>query len=106
MALTGTEVLQVLAVQSNGYPAAITEQITTAQLGCVLGSGTFVCDEDTPVTVTDAAITTTAVVIISLNTVGGTVGATPHVASITAGTSFTTAGSTSDTSTYNYRIIA
>jgi len=106
MALKGTEILNVTGVQSNGQPAATQEQITTAQLACALSSGTFICNGTTPVTVTDAAITTTSVVIIALNTVGGTVGATPHVATITAGTSFTTVGTASDTSTYNYRIIA
>jgi len=45
------------------------------------------------------------IVLISLNTVGGTVGAIPKVTTITAGTSFTVAGTASDTSTYNWAII-
>lgn len=106
MALKGTEILFVNPIQSNGQPTAALEQTTTAAFGCVLGSGTFVANGTTPVTVTDAAITTTAVVVISLNTVGGTVGAVPHVETITAGTSFTVVATASDTSTYNYRIIA
>ena len=39
--------------------------------------------------------------IFSLNTVGGTVGAIPHIETITAGTGYTWQGSVSDTSTYN-----
>jgi hypothetical protein len=106
MALKGTEILQVTGVAANGQLGAINEQITTGQLACALGSGTFVANGTSAVTVTNAAITTTAVVIISLNTVGGTVGALPVVTTITAGTSFTVAATASDTSTYNYRIIA
>lgn len=37
-ALTGTEVLQVLAVQANGQPAATTEQVTTQQIANLGGS--------------------------------------------------------------------
>lgn len=71
----------------------------------IKSSGTFTCNGATNVTITDANITTTALVAISLNTVGGTVGAIPKVTTITAGTSFTVAGTASDTSVYNYRII-
>lgn len=68
-------------------------------------SGTFVCNGATPVTVADANVTATSQIFISLNTVGGTVGATPAVKTKTAGTGFTVAGTASDTSTYNYLII-
>jgi len=67
--------------------------------------GTFICNGTNAVTVTDANIQTTSLVMISLNTVGGTVGAIPTVKTITGSTSFTTAGTASDTSTYNYMII-
>lgn len=67
--------------------------------------GTFVCNGSTPVTVNNTSIAITDCIIISLNTVGGTVGAVPAVKTITASTGFTVAGTASDTSTYNYAII-
>lgn len=67
--------------------------------------GTFVCNGVTPVTVTNTSIAVTDAIIISLNTVGGTVGAVPAVKTITASTGFTVAGTAADTSTYNYAII-
>lgn len=68
-------------------------------------SGTFVCNQATPVTVADAAVTATSQILVTLKTVGGTVGAIPHVATITPGTGFTIVGVASDTSTYNYQIL-
>jgi hypothetical protein len=77
-----------------------------AQLSAGLASvGTLTANGATPVTVTDANIKTTSIVMFGLNTVGGTVGAIPTVKTITAGTSFTVAGTASDTSIYNYAII-
>lgn len=67
--------------------------------------GTFVNNGVTPVTVANANVTANSMIIVSLNTVGGTVGALPHVATITPTTGFTTVGAASDTSTYNYMII-
>lgn len=67
--------------------------------------GTFVANGATPVTVNNTNIATTDSIIISLNTVGGTVGTQPHVATITAATSFTVVCTALDTSTYNYAII-
>lgn len=68
-------------------------------------SGTFVCNGSTPVTVANTSIAITDTIVISLNTVGGTVGAVPAIKTITADTGFTVAGTASDTSTYNYAII-
>jgi hypothetical protein len=68
-------------------------------------SGTFVATGTTAVTVANANILATDNVIISLNAVGGTVGAQPHLATLTAGTGFTVVATASDTSTYNYKII-
>jgi hypothetical protein len=103
--LAGTEVLQVQGIAQNGSPSGQTFQVTTAQMGCVRGFGTFVATGTAAVTVTNAAIDTTHVVIMSLAVVGGTVGALPTVQTITAGTSFTVAATALDTSTYNYKII-
>lgn len=69
-------------------------------------SGTFTANGATPVTVTNAAITADSNVIITLKTVGGTVGdSAPNIRTITPGTGFTIAGIALDTSIYNYRIL-
>ncbi len=48
---------------------------------------------------------TTSVVIISLNTVGGTISVDPTVKTITAGTQLQVLCASLDTSTYNYAIL-
>lgn len=68
-------------------------------------SGTFTCNGTSNVTITTTAAAANNIVLISLNTVGGTVGAIPKVTTITAGASFTVAGTASDTSVYNWMII-
>lgn len=67
--------------------------------------GTFVLNGSTPVTVSNTSIAISDAIIISLNTVGGVVGVPPSIATITAGSGFTVAGTAADTSTYNYAII-
>lgn len=68
--------------------------------------GTFVCNGVTPVSVSNTSIAITDTIIVSLNTVGGTVGAIPAIQTITPSSGFTIAGTASDTSTYNYTIIS
>jgi len=68
-------------------------------------NGSFVCNGATTVTVSDISVSTTDVIIPSLNTVGGTVGSIPSVKTITSGTGFTVACTALDTSTYNYAVI-
>lgn len=67
--------------------------------------GTVTLNETTPVTVANTAITANSIIVFTLKTVGGTVGAQPVVATITPGTGFTCKGTASDTSVYNYRVI-
>ena len=67
--------------------------------------GTFTANGTTPVTVSNTSVAISDAIIISLNAVGGTVGATPAIKTITAGAGFTVAGTASDTSVYNYAII-
>jgi hypothetical protein len=67
--------------------------------------GTFTCNGTSAVTVTDAAVTANSAIVVTLKTVGGTVGAVPSVKTITPGTGFTISGTASDTSVYNYAII-
>lgn len=79
--------------------------------GCTIAnkstrSGTFICNGATPVTVSNTTFAITDVVCVSLNVVGGTVGAIPAVKTVTAGSGFTIAGTASDTSTYTYTLLA
>lgn len=67
--------------------------------------GTFVANGASAVTVSDTRVAITDAIVISLNTVGGTVGVQPHVATITANTGFTVVCTASDTSTYNYYLL-
>jgi hypothetical protein len=69
-------------------------------------SGTFTCNGTTPVVVANTAVTADSNIIFTLKTVGGTVGAIPRCVTITPGTGFNVAGTASDTSVYNYRIIS
>lgn len=65
-------------------------------------AGTFTLNGTNVVTVTNTTIAITDFVGISLNTIGGTVGAIPHLSTISAGAYFTVVGTAADTSTYNY----
>lgn len=84
---------------------------TAATAGVVLKQGanglcgTFVANGATPVVVSNTNIAITDSIIISLNTIGGTVGVQPHVSAITGATSFAVTCTAVDTSTYNYAII-
>lgn len=100
------------AISSAAITASGSTTYTVATAGVVLKRGanglcgTFVANGVTPVTVSNTNVAITDAIIISLNTVGGTVGANPpDIQTITAGTGFTVAGLTLDTSTYNYTII-
>lgn len=83
---------------------AIKAQGATLQQVTMTG-GTFVCNGTSAVTVADPAVTANSAIVVTLKTVGGTVGAIPAIQTITAGTGFTIAGTASDTSTYNYLIV-
>lgn len=74
--------------------------VPTQQLG--IGYGTVTLNGATPVTVADANVTASSVIVFSLTTVGGTVGVFPHIATITPGTGFMILGTASDTSVYSY----
>jgi hypothetical protein len=70
----------------------------------VKNAGTFTLNGATPVTVAALGITVNSQVLITLkNPVS--VGAQPHVQTITPGTGFTVVGTAGDTSVYNYAII-
>lgn len=67
--------------------------------------GTFTCNGTTAVTVTEPNLAAGHSILITLVTVGGTVGALPAVKTRTNGTGFTIAGTASDTSVYSYKLI-
>lgn len=112
-ASTGTG-LQVLANSPTVATPSVSGNITqTSAAGTLVlkqGSngkcGTFVANGITPVTVNNSSIAITDTIIISLNTIGGTVGVQPHVATITASSGFTVVCTATDSSTYNYAIIS
>jgi hypothetical protein len=68
-------------------------------------TGTFTANGATPVTVAAASVTANSIIIATLKTVGGTVGALPTVKTITPTTGFTVAATAGDTSVYNYAVI-
>lgn len=91
---------------ANGGTGGATAAIARTNLGIPsFHSGNFTINGVTPVSVADANVTASSVVAIGLKTVGGTVGAIPHLATITPGTGFTVVGTASDSSSYSYTII-
>lgn len=112
-ASTGTGAT-VLAVSPTLTTPAIAGNLTQTVAGGTLvlkqGSngkcGTFVANGATPVVISNSSIAITDCILISLNTIGGTVGVQPHVSAISAGVSFTVTCTVLDTSTYNYAIIS
>ncbi len=110
--LTATQMASLATVQVGGLTATQASSFTTVQVGAltattlgVPATGTFTANGVTPVTVSNAAVTANSNILITLKTVGGTVGALPAIKTITPTTGFTVAGSASDTSVYNYVII-
>ena len=100
MALSGVTITNGAAIPitppTGGTGGATTESVV------LLGYGTFVGNGTAAITVADPGTTLNSVIIPSLHTVGGSVGALPTVTTITAGTGFTITCTASDTSTYNY----
>jgi len=84
----------------NGQTATLYRVLKVAQ-----GENTVTLNGATPVTVANKLIQSNSVVLFTLKTVGGTVGAAPVIATITPGTGFTVKGTALDTSTYNYVVI-
>lgn len=78
---------------------------TQLKAGVNAKAGTFTANGTTPVSVATTSFVAGSAVIISLKTVGGTVGPIPHLATATAGTGFTVVGTAADTSVYNWAII-
>lgn len=68
-------------------------------------ASTFTANGASDVTVAAPEVTANSVVLITLKTVGGTVGAVPAIQTITAGEGFTVAATAADTSVYNYVVL-
>ena len=88
-----------------GMPAALAKLIgditgTTSGL-----TGTFTLNGTTQVVVPNINLAVGDLIVCSLKTVGGTVGAHPSVKTRTNGTGFNVAGTASDTSIFDYRIL-
>lgn len=82
---------------------------TTGQLSPVNSTrnrflGTVTLNGASAVTVANTNVTANSIIVFTLKTVGGTVGAIPAIQTITAGTGFTVAGTALDTSVYNYSV--
>lgn len=89
-----------------GTPTITAPTITLANITLAASHvGTFTANGATPVSVSNTTVTANSVIIFTLKTVGGTVGAYPAIQTITASTGFTVAATASDTSVYNYAII-
>ena len=65
----------------------------------------FTLNGTTPVQVDDVTVSADSTIVITLKTVGGTVGAVPAIQTITVGEGFTVAGTAGDTSVYNYLVL-
>lgn len=89
----------------NGFIVSTAAKTLILKQGANGAVGTFVCNGATPVTVSNTNVAISDGIGISLNTVGGTVGALPAIKTITAATGFTVACTAADTSTMNYWII-
>lgn len=94
-------------INHEGALTADTREILNENFTELYGtSGTFTANGATPVTVANTAVTADSIIVFTLKTVGGTVGAIPRCVTITAGTGFNVNCTASDTSVYNYRIIS
>jgi len=69
-------------------------------------TGTFTANQTSVVTVANKLVTPNSAIVITLKTVGGTVGnSAPAIKTITPGSGFTVTALASDTSVYTYLII-
>jgi hypothetical protein len=118
---TGNTISAGAQVGPGGYQATIPNPLTVAtggtgattaatartNLGLPSGfhAGTFTINGVTPVSVADTNVTAGSAIVITLKSVGGTVGAVPAIQTITPTTGFTVKGTASDSSVYNYLII-
>jgi phage-related protein len=100
-------VIILLLISSNAYALGITGSgsgLSETQLFSV-SKGTFTCTSGGTITIGNANMQITSIVLISLNTAGGTISVDPAVKTITAGSQLQVLCAALDTSIYNYAIL-
>lgn len=113
VAPTVTGGLTSAAVPGSGVSATFATTnvagLTASQLATFSGgltappTGTVIANGVTPVSVVDANVTASSIIILTLKTAGGTVSVNPpSIHTITPATGFSIIANASDTSTYNY----
>lgn len=94
-------------VNEGAFDKELKDQVNANFVELYGSSGTVTLNGATNVTVANTAVTANSIIVFTLKTVGGTVSpSAPNVKTITPGTGFDVAGTASDTSVYNYRIIS
>lgn len=108
---SGVTVSVITVIPPNSFASYLmtytaTSTITAAGVyqGYYPHSGIFTAAGTGTVTIADTSISTASTVDITLKSVGGTVGSTPTIKTITTGTGFTITATTADVSVYNYTI--
>ena len=95
--LAGTQTVDAIAL-TGGTITGVSITQPSGRAGTVTLNGT------TAVTISSSSLAITDVIVLSLNTVGGTVGVQPHVATVTAGQA-TVIATASDSSIMNWALI-
>lgn len=97
---------QEVITNEGAFSKSVKDQVNANFTELYGSSGTFTATGATAVTVANTAVTANSIIVFTLKTVGGTVGAIPRCVTITPGTGFNVNCTASDTSVYNYRIIS
>lgn len=108
LAFGGIALAQLGTIKVTSLAGAFSVNINTSgpqSARLPINGGTVTCNSSTPVTVVNTNVDAGSLVVFTLKTVGGTVGAYPQVTTITAATGMTVTCTASDTSIYNYIII-
>lgn len=105
LSVAGTSTLTGDVTTSGDFIANAIGSTLHVQDGTNAKAGTVTLNGATPVSVANTSITANSVVVFSLKTVGGTVGAYPSIKTQTPTTGFTVAGTAADTSVYNYIVL-
>lgn len=106
-AVTDTVVTQTTgnAFNTNNITQTTVGKGFVQKLGTNGRAGTVTLNGASSVTISNTSVAVGDFIGFSLNTQGGTVGAVPHVVTISAGAYFLVVGTASDTSVYNYTMI-
>lgn len=106
MSIASGQEFTSLPLMTASAPGALSVQNDgPVSTGIMAGGGTVTANGVTPVPVVDARVTANSIIIFTLKTATGTVGAIPAVSSITPGTGFSIVATAADLSVYNYAIL-